>query len=66
MRANISVTREINKTLIEEFNVSRATVNNALNYRFDSQKASKIRMRAKILLEENAKQASELVDSENV
>ena len=66
MRGSISVTHKMGQELAKEFGVSRQTINNALNYRFDSPDYPKIRQRAKELLEKNLKEVESLVSKDDV
>ena len=62
-KRNIGLGREQYRKLKNLFpDVSRATINNALNYKFDSQLASKIRCKAKLILEEHAEEVKNYAD----
>lgn len=56
--------KDINRRLREEFGVSKVTVFSALNYRADSQLCSRIRLRAKTLLEEQLNEVIALLEEE--
>jgi hypothetical protein len=52
VRPSINISNSHRAQLYKEFPVTRITINNALNYRFDSEIAKRIRQRAKELLKE--------------
>ncbi len=61
MRKKINISAEHQKTLIEEFGVSRQTIYAALCYHTFSDLAKKIRVRAKALLEQEISSIKEEV-----
>ena len=56
--------KDISRRLREEFGVSKVTVFHALNYQGSSQLCSRIRLRAKTLLEAQMEAVSALIEEE--
>ena len=63
-RRRINPGKDISRRLREEFGVSKVTVFNALNYQGSSQLCSRIRLRAKTLMERQIEEVNTLIKEE--
>ena len=61
-RPRINLSNSHREILYKEFPVSKATINNALSYRYDSEISKSIRKRAKELLKDEVKKVESYED----